>query len=107
MFLEPQQLDTVKEILQFYARGKEVWAFGSRVTGKNLKKFSDLDLVVMGNERFPIRQYARVKDAFTLSDLPFRVDVVDWTRVSSDFRKIIEQNYEVLQSGSDQIGLSG
>lgn len=99
MFLSSDELQTVHDILAFYAKGYEVRAFGSRVTGKHLKKFSDLDLVIMGDESLPIRAYARIKDAFTLSDLPFRVDVLDWSDVSPEFRKIIDANYEVVQSG--------
>lgn len=99
MFLSSDELKTVHEILAFYAKGREVRAFGSRVTGKHLKKFSDLDLVIMSDARLPIREYARIKDAFTLSDLPFRVDVLDWFAVSPEFRKIIDANYEVVQSG--------
>lgn len=101
MFLEPEELQSVRDILAFYAKGREVRVFGSRVTGQHLKKFSDLDLVVMGDVALPIREYARIKDAFTLSNLPFRVDVLDWSAVSPEFRKIIDANYEVVQSGGE------
>jgi len=102
--LEPKEMETVKEILAFYAKGLEVRAFGSRVTGTRLKKFSDLDLVLMTKERMPIREHARIKDAFTLSSLPFRVDVLDWASVSPEFRKVIEERYEVVQSGVADAG---
>jgi len=97
MHLADSEFITVKDVLAFYAKGHEVRAFGSRVTGEKLKKFSDLDLVIMTKEPLNIRQRARIKDAFTLSDLPFRVDVLDWSSVSDDFRKFIEQEYEVVQ----------
>lgn len=100
MFLSSDEMQTVQEILEFYAKGLEVWAFGSRVTGKNLKKFSDLDLVIIDKTPLPIRQYAQIKDAFTLSDLPFRVDVLDWTTISPEFRKIIEENYKIIQTAT-------
>jgi hypothetical protein len=29
--------------------------------------------------------------------IPFRVDVLDWASVSPEFRKIIDENYEVMQ----------
>lgn len=103
MRLEPNEMERVKEVLSFYAKGFEVRAFGSRVTGYRLKKFSDLDLVVMTSKRLPIREFSRIKDAFTLSDLPFRVDVLDWAAVSPEFRKIIEANYEVVQSASEKV----
>ena len=99
MHVTPEERQVIDKILCFYLPGQEVWAFGSRVTGKRVKKFSDLDLVVMTKERMPIREWARVKDAFELSPLPYRVDVLDWATVSPEFRKIIEAQYEVVQEG--------
>lgn len=104
MYLEPNELATVRDILAFYAKNLEVRAFGSRVTGERLKKFSDLDLVLMTQEPLPMRDYARIKDAFTLSDLPYRVDVLDWANVSPEFKKIIQANYEIVQEPNPQSG---
>ena len=36
-------------------------------------------------------------EAFSQSDLPFRVDIVDWASVSESFRKIIEEKHVVVQ----------
>jgi len=41
---------------------------------------------------------SNIKDAFSESDLPFRVDVLEWSRTSEEFRKIIAENYEVVHS---------
>ena len=38
-----------------------------------------------------------LREAFEESDLPFRVDVVDYRTVSEAFRAIIDQSYEVIQ----------
>lgn len=102
MHVTPEERKIIDDILQFYAPGQEIWAFGSRVTGKRVKKFSDLDLVIISEERMPVRHWARVKDAFELSPLPFRVDVLDWATVSPEFRKIIEAQYEVVQSAGEK-----
>ena len=37
------------------------------------------------------------QDAFSESDLPYMVDVLDWSRVDEDFRKIMERGYLGLQ----------
>ena len=37
-----------------------------------------------------------VKDAFSESDLPIMVDVLDWHEASAGFRKRVLQNFEVL-----------
>ncbi len=42
--IDPGQLAIVKDILRKHIPNNDVWAFGSRVHGRNLRKFSDLDL---------------------------------------------------------------
>lgn len=101
MYATNEELQTIRQVLMTYASGLEVWAFGSRVTGENIKKFSDLDIVVMTDEKLSINDHARIKDAFEVSSLPYRVDVLDWSTVSENFRKIIQQNYEVIQQRPD------
>ncbi|MBC7961848.1 MAG: nucleotidyltransferase domain-containing protein [Steroidobacteraceae bacterium] len=96
--LDPGHLHEVRQILQLLVPDHAVRAFGSRVQG-NAKPFSDLDLAVMGSAPLDFRQLAALKDAFAESDLPFRVDVVDWAATSESFRKIIEKVYELVQEG--------
>ena len=38
-----------------------------------------------------------LREAFEESDLPFRVDIVDYNTVSEAFRAIIEEKYEIVQ----------
>ena len=96
--LPPQDLKIVCEILKTYASDYSVWAFGSRVKG-HAKKYSDLDLVIMTQQPLSFSKMAILKEAFDESDLPIRVDVVDWAETSDAFRKIIEQEKIVIQKG--------
>ena len=41
-----------------------------------------------------------LKEAFEESDLPFRVNVLDWHEISPEFQKVIEKAYEVIQAGN-------
>lgn len=93
--LTPAQLAEVHRILQAHVPGRTVRAFGSRVQG-TAKPFSDLDLAVMGDVPLDFRQLADLIDALAESNLPFRVDVVDWAVTSEAFRGIIEAGYEVV-----------
>jgi len=93
--IKPEHREMIIDILKKYAPEFEVRAFGSRVNG-TAKKYSDLDLALVGNQKLSIRQLRQLEDAFQESDLPFRVDIVDWSRISDEFRKIIEKNFEVL-----------
>lgn len=93
--LSTDQLAEVRSILAHHVPGRVVRAFGSRVTGAS-KPFSDLDLVVMGDTPVELRNLAALKDAFAESNLPFRVDIVDWAATSVEFRTIIEQAWEPI-----------
>lgn len=86
-------LDLLREIVPEY----EVRAFGSRVSG-NPKPFSDLDLALLGPEALPISTRADLQHAFTESDLPWKVDLVDWQSISPEFQNIIQANFETLQT---------
>lgn len=85
-------METVKKILAEYVPECEAKAFGSRVSGK-AKPFSDLDLAVDCGKRMNFDQLRLLKEAFEESELPFRVDVIDWHGISSSFKKAIEAKY--------------
>ncbi len=91
----PADLETVRRILYEHTSGLEVRAFGSRVSW-TARETSDLDLTLMTAEPLNIARMAELKATFTESDLPFRVDIVDWASTSESFRKVIEREYVVL-----------
>lgn len=93
--LSPLYLEIIKRILKEYVPGCDVRVFGSRVNG-TAKKHSDLDLAVVDKEKIPTRKMNALREAFEDSDLPIRVDVLDWHAISADFRAIIEKRFEVL-----------
>ena len=94
--LSPTHLKTVRQILAEHVPACEVRAFGSRVT-QSAKTYSDLDLAVVGATALDRHTLARLKEAFEDSDLPIRVDVLDWQEISPSFREIIAKEYAVLQ----------
>jgi uncharacterized protein len=89
-------IETIKKILAEFVGGCEVRAFGSRINGAS-KEHSDLDLAVVGNGKLNRRTKMLLREAFEDSDLPFRVDVIDYNAVSNEFRSIIDKKYEILQ----------
>lgn len=84
----PGDLATVLQILRGHVPDRQVLAFGSRVSG-TAKPFSDLDLVIMGEDPVAPRALAALNEAFDESDLPFKVDVVEWAGTSEPFRAVI------------------
>ena len=94
------ELRLVKDILRRHIPGLEVWVFGSR-TGTTHKKHSDLDLVLITNtDPVPAAIMAMLRDDFSESELPFRVDILDWAEITDEFRRLIRRKYEVLQKPS-------
>ena len=96
--LNPNHLETVKRILAEHLPGCEVRAFGSHATW-TAKDYSDLDLAVVGNGPIDSRALARLKAGLEESDLPMRVDVLDWHSTSESFREVIERDHVVVQEG--------
>ena len=99
--LNPKHFETVQHILAKHVPGYEVRAFGSRVKW-TAKDYSDLDLAVVGNKPLSFKQKGQLAEAFEESNLPIRVDVLDWHRISEEFKKIITEEYEVIQ-GSEAV----
>ena len=94
--LNPKHFETVQHILAQHVPGCEVRAFGSRVKW-TAKDYSDLDLAVVSSKPLSWRQRGQLTEAFEESDLPIRVDVLDWHTISDGFKKIIAEEYEVIQ----------
>jgi predicted nucleotidyltransferase len=96
------QLDMVKRILAEHVPEAEARAFGSRVRGR-ARRFSDLDLVLGAEEPIDPRGLEALKDAFSESDLPIRVDVLDWQTIPESFRNVIEGQFEVIHKAGQAV----
>jgi predicted nucleotidyltransferase len=87
LHLEPRHLAMLQAIL----KGHEgAYVFGSRVKG-NHKKFSDIDLCFVREVPMDLSEMGKLRFAFEESDLPFKVDIVDYQRVTPEFRAIIDR----------------
>jgi predicted nucleotidyltransferase len=95
LFLEQSDHDTVLEILRRRIPDRTVWAFGSRVGGK-ARKYSDLDLVIIGSEPIPKDIYDSLVEDFDESELPIRIDLLDWNHVDDNFKPYILEQHVVL-----------
>ena len=78
--LAPKHVALVRAILQAHAPQHRAYVLGSRVVSNatdqaRLKPHADLDLLLEG-PRLKLHQAFLLKDAFSESDLPMRVDAV-------------------------------
>ncbi|MBI2058581.1 MAG: nucleotidyltransferase domain-containing protein [Nitrospirae bacterium] len=94
--VRPDHLDLVRAILNRHVPEAEIRAFGSRVAD-GADDRSDLDLAIVGSGRVPERTLALICADFEDSDLPFRVDVLDWEGISPEFRSVIGERFEILK----------
>lgn len=94
--ISPEQWKIVRDILQKHIPQHEVWAFGSRVKG-TAKPYSDLDLAIFSPLSAALS--AALTDEFSESELPWKVDLVDWVTTSDVFREIIKREKVVVQEG--------
>jgi len=94
--LSQHELEVVRSILDRFVPDAEIIVFGSRIHG-TAKPRSDLDLAIKPKSALDWKLLAEIKEAFQESDLPFRVDILDWNDITPAFRKAIETNgYEPL-----------
>jgi len=81
LVLAPQHLALVRALLRTHAPRHRAYAFGSRVVSEpgdlsRLKPHSDLDLALEGPP-LKLEQSFALREAFSESDLPMRVDLVE------------------------------
>ena len=95
--LRPDHWAIVRNALRRHVPDREVLAFGSRATW-TAKDYSDLDLAVMGEEPLSLRTASALDEALGDSDLPFKVDVVDWARLDDSFRAIVLRHGVTIQT---------
>jgi type I restriction enzyme S subunit len=96
--LSPDHRTLVTEILRRHIPDREVWAFGSRVHGR-AKPYSDLDLAVIGDTPLSLATSLELREELSESNLPFKVDLVDWATTSETFREVIRAQKVVIQIG--------
>jgi len=95
----PQEWCIVRDILHRHVPDREVWDFGSRAK-RNARTYSDLDLAVITDTPLPFACGGGLAEDFSASDLPFRVDILDWATTRDDLRRIVERDRVIVQPAS-------
>lgn len=80
----------LKILLEILSQAKiKFYAFGSRTKANN-RKFSDLDLCY--KEPILWETLVKIKTDLEESNLPFKVDLVDYNECSEDFKQLIDKD---------------
>ncbi len=94
--IEPAEWALLADILHRFIPDYSVWAFGSRAGGRP-KPYSDLDLAIEGPQPLSLDRFDALREAFSESPLPWKVDVVELSRVDEDFARLIRQSRVLLR----------
>jgi predicted nucleotidyltransferase len=97
LYLAERHRKELLRILETYVPDQDVWAFGSRATGKSLGRVSDLDLAVERTVAPHVR--SDLKEALEESKLPIRVDFVELERVDNAFAERIRPDFVLVRNG--------
>lgn len=88
-----ESLEFIRQTIRKYLPGEDykIFVYGSRAVGR-AGRWSDIDVGIEGKKRIPFDILATISEEIRESDLPYMVDVVDFSRVSEKFRKIATKN---------------
>lgn len=91
--LDQKTTNIIKQIIRRHLpdTSYKSFIFGSRATGTN-RQFSDIDLGILGPKSLSPQEYISIKDDLDQSDIVYRVDLVDFTNVSDNFKQIALNN---------------
>jgi predicted nucleotidyltransferase len=99
--IRPRELEIVTGILHVTLPAEaRAWVFGTRARGTP-RRASDLDIAVDAGRPLTRIESAALNTAFDDSDLPYKVDLVDWRAADPAFRAIIERDRVALELEND------
>lgn len=75
--------------------GYRIFLFGSRVTDHH-HPYSDIDIGIEGPRRVPRELMVKMEEVLEESDLPVKVDIVDFSRVTPEFSQIAKKTMRQL-----------
>jgi predicted nucleotidyltransferase len=71
-----------------YLPGVKVMVYGSRVTGR-ARRYSDIDLAVFTSAG-QSEKARELREALEDSDIPYRIDLWEWTNIPDNWKRDIE-----------------
>jgi type I restriction enzyme S subunit len=93
--LDAESLMLLKTILRRHVSQYEAWLFGSRATA-HCKPYSDIDVAIISPEPIMVNVLAELESELAASDLPYKVDLVDFASASPEFQQVIINHYEII-----------
>lgn len=90
--LNDSTISEIKKIIFRFLDPKKdrVFIFGSRATGRG-KEFSDIDIGVKSDKQIDLLLLSNISEAFDESNIPYIVDIVDFSTISKTFENIASE----------------
>jgi len=79
------------KIIRNFLPDVHVLAFGSRVHGHH-KRYSDLDIALKGDRPIEQRFLGYIQEHCDQSNIPYKIDIMDYQHLSLEFKEIIDRN---------------
>lgn len=90
-----EHLRYLLEKIKLYIPNATVWAFGSRVAWSH-RPASDLDLAVHCDKQTAKKDIPKLNETLRESDIPFKVQILDFNRLPENMQANIKKKYIVL-----------
>ncbi len=84
-------LDKIFQYLSEEFPSAQLFVFGS-VVSANQKYFHDIDIGIEDMDKISLIRLQRVKEKIDDLNIPYKVDIIDFKRVSADFYKTAKGN---------------
>lgn len=94
--LSKHEKSLILQLLKQHFPTAEYRCFGSRVNGTH-QPYSDLDIAIISAQPLPLAAWSEADEAFADSDLAYKIDLVDYARVSPEFQQHINTSSVPLQ----------
>lgn len=87
----------VRNIVEKHLNSDEfdVFFFGSRVSGTSDER-SDIDIGIKGEKPVPADKFFRIKEELEQLPVLYKIELVDFYYVSTDFSQLAEKNKEMI-----------
>ncbi|MBI4690292.1 MAG: nucleotidyltransferase domain-containing protein [Nitrospirae bacterium] len=89
-------IERVKEVVLRFLKDEDVKIvlFGSRARGDSVNT-SDVDIGIIAGKRFDKRKLTLLREYLEESTIPYKVDIVDFSMVSEEFKQSVLKDAEV------------
>lgn len=74
----------------------QIFFFGSRIKGDNFER-SDIDIGVLGKREIPTKIKFKIEEELEFLPILYKIDFVDFSNVSTDFKKEALKNIEYVR----------